>query len=233
MSLLVGTSGYSHSEWRGYFYPEKFPQKGMLGYYAQFFNTVELNFTFRQLPIPKVVEGWASKVTDEFRFVLKGKQSITHFKRLLDAESDIDEFIAAVAGLKDKLGPILFQLPPTFKKNVGRLDAFLKHIGGRAKAAFEFRDSSWFDDEVYACLRSHSVALAVSDRDDMPQTGLIHTANWGYLRMWSASYTDDQLRQLITSIRAQKWVETYVIFTHMEQGISASLASRFKVLVGS
>lgn len=233
MSILVGTSGYSHSEWKGSFYPDKFSQKKMLEYYSERFATVELNYTFRQLPTPEVVQAWGERTPDAFRFVLKGPQEVTHFQLLRGSEEDTARFLDVASAMKDRLGPILWQLPPTFKKHVERLDAFLKHIGGRAKAAFEFREASWFDDEVYDCLRTHSAALAFTDRDDMPQTGLVHTANWGYLRMWGANYTEGQLHKLLADIRSQKWNETYVIFTHMEQGISASLASRFKLLVGA
>jgi uncharacterized protein YecE (DUF72 family) len=230
MKLFVGTSGYSHPEWKGSFYPEKFSQKNMLGYYAERFPTVEVNYTFRKLPTPKVVEEWAQQVPKSFRFVLKGSQSITHFKRLRNAEKATDDFLAVASVLKKQLGPILLQLPPNFKKDVSRLDAFLSHIARRAKVAFEFRNATWFDDEVFDCLRSHSAVLCVSDRDDLPKTGLVRTAKWGYVRLWNDKYTAKRLRQLSQDVGSQKWTEAYVIFMHEDEGVSPKLAARFMKL---
>lgn len=227
MAILVGTSGYSHAEWKGSFYPEKFSPKKMLGFYSQVFSTVEVNYTFRQLPTPKVVEGWAQQVPASFRFVLKGSQSITHFKRLRNAEKETDDFLSIASLLQGRLGPILLQLPPNFKKDVSRLDVFLNHLAGRAKVAFEFRNATWFDEEVYACLRGHKAVLCVSDRDELPDTGLVHTTNWGYLRLWDDSYTGQRLAEWSQGIDAQKWRETYVIFMHEDEGISPKLAKRF------
>jgi uncharacterized protein YecE (DUF72 family) len=232
MTLLVGTSGYSHSEWKGSFYPEKISQKKMLEYYSQHFSTVEVNYTFRALPSPKVIENWAKQVPASFRFVLKCSQSITHYKRLQNAEKETDEFLELAAGLEKRQGPILLQLPPNFKKNVERLDAFLGHIDDRAKVAFEFRNATWLDDEVYDCLRAHSAVLCVTDRTELPETGLVHTAKWGYLRLWNDKYTDARLRKWIAGIEAQKWGETYVIFMHEDEGVSPKLASRFMKLAG-
>jgi uncharacterized protein YecE (DUF72 family) len=232
MTLLVGTSGYSHSEWKGSFYPEKISQKKMLEYYSQHFSTVEVNYTFRTLPSPKVIENWAKQVPASFRFVLKCSQSITHYKRLQNAEKETDEFLELAAGLEKRQGPILLQLPPNFKKNVERLDAFLGHIDDRAKVAFEFRNATWLDDEVYDCLRAHSAVLCVTDRTELPETGLVHTAKWGYLRLWNDKYTDARLRKWIAGIEAQKWGETYVIFMHEDEGVSPKLASRFMKLAG-
>lgn len=227
MKSFVGTSGYSHAEWKGNFYPEKFSPKKMLEFYAQHFPTVEINYTFRQLPPPKVVEAWAQQVPASFRFVLKGSQSITHFKRLRNAEKQTDDFLAVASVLKKRLGPILLQLPPNFKKDVSRLDAFLNHVDGRAKVTFEFRNATWFDEEVFACLRSHSAVLCVSDRDDLPKTGLIRTAKWGCVRMWNDRYSAARLRRLSQDIKSQKWTEAYVIFMHEDEGISPKLATLF------
>ncbi len=228
MSLLVGTSGYSHDEWKGSFYPERFSQKKMLAYYAQRFSTVEVNYTFRQIPSQKTVETWAGQVPTSFRFVLKAPQAITHFKRLQSAEKETDDFLAVASLLQKRQGPILFQLPPNFKKDVSRLDAFLKHVAGRVKAAFEFRNASWLDEEVYRCLRAHSPVLCVTDRDELPETDLVHTADWDYLRLWDEDYTDERLRKWIQNINAQKWSQIYVVFMHEDDGISPKLAARFE-----
>ena len=230
MNLFVGTSGYSHAEWKGNFYPERFSQKKMLGYYAEHFSTVEVNYTFRQLPSRKIVENWAEQVPASFRFVLKGSQSITHFKRLQSAEKETDAFLEMASLLGKRQGPILLQLPPNFKKDVSRLDAFLKQVDGRAKLAFEFRNATWLDEEVYSCLRTHGAALCVTDRDELPETGVVHTTNWGYLRLWDDKYTDARLRKWLDGVNAQKWREVYVIFMHEDEGVSPKVAARFMKL---
>ena len=201
MTFLVGTSGYSHAEWKGSFYPEKISQKKMLAYYAERFSTVEVNYTFRQIPSEKTVATWAEQVPASFRFVLKAWQAITHFKRLQNAEKETDDFLSVASLLQERQGPILFQMPPTFKKDVSRLEAFLKHIAGRAKVAFEFRHASWLDDEVIDCLRAHSAVLCVADGDDLPPTDLVRTADWGYVRLRDDNYTDERLREWIQRIK--------------------------------
>ena len=162
--------------------------------------------------------------------MLKCSQSITHYKRLRNADRATDEFLELASLLGKRQGPILLQLPPNFKKNVERLDAFLEHIDGRAKVAFEFRNATLIDDEVYGCLRAHSAVLCVTDRSELPETGLVHTSNWGYLRLWDDKYTDARLRKWIAGIEAKKWREAYVFFMHEDEGISPKLAARFTKL---
>ncbi len=227
MTLFVGTSGYSHAEWKGSFYPERFSQKKMLEFYAQRFSTVEVNYTFRQLPTQKVIETWAEQVPHSFRFVLKAPQAISHFKRLRNAEKEIDEFLSLASILQERQGPILLQLPPNFKKDIPRLETFLKHLAGRAKVAFEFRNASWFDDETYDCLRTYSMALCSTDRDDLPAPVLVNTATWGYVRLWDDTYTDARLRDWKKRVDSQPWDESYVFFMHEDEGISPKLAARF------
>ncbi len=180
MQFFVGTSGYSYKEWKGTFYPEKLPQKEMLGYYAQRFSTVELNNTFYRMPTVSGVESWAQQVPDSFRFVMKAPQAITHHKRLKNVEAETDGLLRAASVLKERQGPLLFQLPPNLKKDLSRLEDFLGIISNRAPAAFEFRHESWFDDEVFDCLRANSCALCIADMDDSPTANLVGTANWGY-----------------------------------------------------
>jgi uncharacterized protein YecE (DUF72 family) len=233
MAFLVGTSGYSHAEWKGSFYPEKISQKKMLAYYAQRFSTVEINYTFRQIPSQKTVAAWAEQVPESFRFVLKAWQAITHFKRLQNAEKESDDFLGVASTLQERQGPILFQLPPTFKKDVSRLDVFLKHIARRAKTAFEFRHATWFDDEVFDCLRAHSAVLCIADGDDLPETDLVHTADWGYVRLRDDGYSDKRLREWIQRMKSHEWDETYVFFMHEDTGIGPKLAARFVELAES
>jgi uncharacterized protein YecE (DUF72 family) len=230
MRFHVGTSGYSFKEWKGNLYPETLPQKQMLSYYAERFSTVEINSTFHRFPSAGAVKSWAEQVPASFRFVLKARQSITHFRRLKNAESQVDDFLELAALLKKRQGPFLFQLPPNFKKDIARLDDFLKYMNGRAKAAFEFRHTSWFDDETYECLRGHAAALCVADADDLPAPDLVRTANWGYVRLREDKYTDSELRKWIRRIVAQKWASVFVFFKHEDEGAAPKLASRFMKL---
>jgi uncharacterized protein YecE (DUF72 family) len=232
MRFLVGTSGYSFKEWKGHFYPEKLPAKQMLGYYAEHFSTVEINNTFHRFPPATAVTGWGEQAPATFRFVLKAPRSITHFRRLQNAEKQIDDFLKLALLLKKKLGPILFQLPPNFKKDVPRLEAFLAHVAGRTKVTVEFRHASWFDDETYACLRTHKAALCIADTDDLAAPELVRTTTWGYVRLRDDRYSDKSLRAWIERIKSQKWATAYVFFKHEDEAIGPKLAARFLKLAG-
>jgi uncharacterized protein YecE (DUF72 family) len=232
MRFFVGTSGYSYKEWKGTFYPEKLPQKEMLSYYAQRFSTVEVNNTFYRMPSVSVVQTWAQQVPDSFRFVLKVPQTITHHKRLKNAEEDTDYLLRTAAELKERQGPLLFQLPPNLKKDLPRLEAFLRFLGNRTPSAFEFRHESWFDDEVFDCLRANSCALCVADTDDFAHADLISTAGWGYMRLRREVYTDESLGEWIEKLRSQDWDEAYVFFRHEDAGTGPKLAARFLELAG-
>lgn len=233
MHLFVGTSGYSYKEWKGAFYPEKLPQKEMLRYYAERFSTVEINNTFYRMPKPSVLESWAQQVPESFRFVLKAPQKITHFQRLKDAEDSTDYFVSTSAALKRRRGPLLFQLPPNLKKDLARLEAFLDLLGAGTQAAFEFRHESWFADDVFESLRRHSCALCIADIDDTPRAELVHTAEWGYLRLRRESYTDEQLREWLGKVRRQNWKEAYVFFKHEDSGTGPKFAARLLELAGA
>jgi uncharacterized protein YecE (DUF72 family) len=233
MRFFVGTSGYSYKEWKGTFYPERLPQKEMLSYYAQRFSTVEINNTFYRMPSVSVMESWAQQVPDSFRFVLKVPQTITHFKRLKNVEEETDHLLHAASALKGRTGPLLFQLPPNFKKDLSRLEVFLSLIANRTSSAFEFRHESWFDGDVFDCLRASSCALCVADMDDFRRADLVSTANWGYVRLRRESYTDKQLGEWIETLRSQNWEEAYVFFKHEDVGTGPKLAARFLELAGS
>src|SRR5271167_641560 len=144
--ILIGTSGFSYKEWLGGFYPEKLPGAKMLEYYAERMPTVEINYTFRAMPKRAMLEGWAAKTPASFRFALKAPQRITHFARLRGVKENLDYFIETAGALGERLGPVLFQLPPDFACDAGLLADFLAQIDGRVRGAFEFRNRSWFDD---------------------------------------------------------------------------------------
>ena len=233
MQFIVGTSGYSYKEWKGSFYPEKLPAKDMLGYYAERFSTVEINNSFYRMPKPEVLQAWAAQVSQGFEFVLKAPQSITHYKRLKDAEAPTDDLLDAAAALGKRQGPLLVQLHPNMKKDVARLDAFLNHVGGRAKTAFEFRHESWLDDDVLDSLRAHKSVLCTADADDLPTASLARTADWGYVRLRRPRYTKKQLGNWIDRIKQQDWRKAYVFFKHEDTATGPRFATRFLELVNA
>jgi uncharacterized protein YecE (DUF72 family) len=227
MRFFVGTSGYSYPAWKGSFYPQKLSPKKMLSYYAQQFSTVEINGFVRKPPSVSVVESWVDQVAESFRFVVKAPQTITHYKRLKDTEEVTDQLVATLSVLKQRQGPVLFQLPPNFKKDLARLEPFLKFIDHRLATAFEFRHASWFDDEVFDCLRAHSCALCVADMENAAGKHLVSSSRWGYVRLRGENYNDAQLRKWIKRLKAQNWDEAYVFFKHEDGGTGPKLASRF------
>jgi uncharacterized protein YecE (DUF72 family) len=234
MQFFVGTSGYSYKEWKGTFYPEKLPQKEMLGYYAQRFSTVEINNTFYRMPTASGLESWAQQVPEGFRFVLKAPQKITHHKRLKDAEADAEYFVRTSRALKQRRGPLLFQVPPNLKKDVPRLAAFLDPMdANETQIAFEFRHQSWFDDEVLDCLQAHSCALCIADIDDDLMPPFVATANWCYMRLRRVEYSDADLAQWIEKLRGLTCDEAYVFFKHEDAGTGPKLVARFLELIGA
>jgi uncharacterized protein YecE (DUF72 family) len=182
VAYQVGTSGYNYPEWRGSFYPDKFPTGKMLPYYAERFSTVEINYTFYRMPSPKTVAGWDAETPAGFCFVLKAPRRITHDARLKGVDEPLRYFLDVARALGPKLGPVLFQLPPNFKKDLGRLGDLLVLLPPGLRAAFEFRHDSWFDDEVYERLRARNDALCVADTEK-GTTPMVATADWGYLRL--------------------------------------------------
>jgi uncharacterized protein YecE (DUF72 family) len=227
MKFFVGTSGFSYKEWKGSFYPEKHPQKQMLSYYAQHFSAVEMNNTHYRMPTSALLESWANEVPPNFRFALKAPQVITHFKRLKEVDEPTAQFLSVASVLKGKLGPLLFQLPPNFKKDVPRLESFLSLLKAGPLTAFEFRNQTWFDDEVFECLRAKSCALCMDDADYVKTDELAGTASWGYLRLRRESYSTKELAAWIEKIRSQNWGEVYVFFKHEDTGTGPKLAARF------
>jgi uncharacterized protein YecE (DUF72 family) len=231
MQLFVGTSGYSYKEWKGNFYPEELAQKAILNYYAQRFSTVEVNNSFYRMPDASVFSTWARQVPPGFRFAIKAPQAITHFKRLKDAQGATKDFLRAAAVLKHQRGPLFFQLPPNFKKDLPRLKDFLRLIGKRTSVAFEFRHASWLDDDVFECLRAKSCALCIADMEDLPRPELVSTAGFGYVRLRRKRYTRGQLAEWIERIGLQNWDEAYVFFKHENTGTGPRFAARFLELV--
>jgi len=224
--VLTGTSGYSYDEWKGNFYPEKIAAKDMLRFYAERFPTVEINNTFYRMPKEALLQGWADQVPENFTFVIKASQRITHFKRLKECGEPLTYLFRVTSTLGARLGPLLFQLPPNFKKDVPRLLGFFDAMPERRRVAVEFRHASWFDDEVYETLRGQGAALCVADTGEEPAATLVATTDWGYLRLRREEFGDAELRDWAQRIREQPWGDAYVFLKHEEEGKGPKLAAR-------
>jgi len=214
--LYAGASGYSFKEWCGSFYPEKMKPDAMLAWYGERLPTVEINNTFYQMPKVPVLENWAHCTPPDFRFAIKASRRITHDARLkADAAKDSVEYLYRnLAVLGDKRGPVLFQLPPFLKKDLARLEEFLQVLPEQHRAAFEFRNASWFDDEVYALLRRFGAGLVLSEREDNAPPPMVETAPWGYVRLRLEEYSDDDLKRWAQRLRETQWSDIYVYFMH-------------------
>jgi uncharacterized protein YecE (DUF72 family) len=229
MQLFTGTSGYSYKEWLGCFYPEKLPASAMLRYYAERFSTVEINNTFYRMPSESTLARWAEEVPDNFAFALKAPRRITHEKRLREVESDVAELMRRAAVLTNKLGVLLFQLPPFLRKDVPRLQDFLGVLPSDKRIAFEFRNGSWHDDEVYEVLRRRGAMLCVTDTDE-GDTPLVATSDWGYVRLRRTHYDDAELQAWAERIAAQHLARTYVYFMHEDEALGTVFAERLNAL---
>jgi uncharacterized protein YecE (DUF72 family) len=224
--VRVGTSGYSYPEWRGPFYPEGLRAAGMLGYYAGRFDTVELNTTFYRTPTAPAIAGWARETPEAFVFALKAPRRITHEARLRDVGDPVRFFVDTARGLGPRLGPLLFQLPPTLRKDTGRLGALLELIPPACRVALEVRHPSWLDDEVYALLRSRNTALCIADTED-GTTPLVATADFGYVRLRDRVYGPEELEAWAGAVRRPEWRDAFVYFKHEESGTGPALARAF------
>ena len=225
-NLYVGTSGFSYKEWKGSFYPEDIADKQMLHFYGERFRSVEINNTFYRLPKAEMLEAWGHEVPAIFKFVLKASQRITHMQRLKDAEDSVAYFLKVAGVLGERLGPLLFQLPPYFHKDAPRLTDFFRLLPADIRVAFEFRHQSWFDSEIFELLRSHKAVLCIAEAENNLQIPFESTADWGYLRLRRPDYGDAELKNWLARIRQQKWKDAFVFFKHEEAGKGPAMAKR-------
>lgn len=234
MAIWVGTSGYNYPEWRGSFYPEKFPTSKMLPYYAERFSTVEINYTFYRMPNAKTIDGWNAETPDGFAFALKASKRVTHDARLKDVADPLRYFFETAKALGPKLGPVLFQLPPYFRKDLDRLGGVLALLPAGLRAAFEFRHESWFDDEVYALLKARNTALCLVD-SEKGTTPVVATADFGYFRLRDEGYAADELKRWAEDVKrlSTGWQDTFIYFKHEESGMGPALAQEFRTLLTS
>jgi uncharacterized protein YecE (DUF72 family) len=219
MQAWVGTSGYNYPEWKGSFYPEKFPAAKMLPYYAERFTTVEINDTFYRIPNTKILAGWNEETPAGFRLTLKAPKRITHIAKLRDCADLMDYFLKTAATLGPKLGALLFQLPPYFRKDLAVLEDFLRLLTPGISTAFEFRHASWMDAEVFALLRAANAALCIADSEKF-STPVEITAPYAYFRLRDEGYTPEDLARWAGVIRESTGhcSDVYVYFKHEEAG---------------
>ena len=233
--ILVGTSGYNYPEWKGSFYPADLPTAKMLPYYAGKFPTVEINYTFYRMPTPKLIAGWRAQVPPTFRFTLKAPKRITHDKRLRAAEvaESLNGFITAAAELGPQMAALLFQLPPNFKKDLVLLNEFLSLLPPKTTAAFEFRNASWLEDDVFDALRARNLALCIADSETR-ETPLVQTADYAYFRLRDEGYGEaDIAKWTETAARMAATVkDVFVYFKHEDEGKGAAFGQQMLALLG-
>jgi uncharacterized protein YecE (DUF72 family) len=222
--ILVGTSGFAYKEWKGIFYPPDLPAKKYLSFYAEQFRTTEINNTFYRMPTAKLCEGWYAEVPNDFSFTLKVSQRITHFKRLKNVDDEMNFFLQSAAGLKEKLGPLLIQLPPNFKKDTGVLEDFLVRFAPKGRLAFEFRHEFWFADDVYDVLRKHSTTLGVVEKEEGegPDTPREVTGSFVYMRLRKGEYSKDEM------LDWAKWIssQTVPVYCYLKHDDSAPVLAK-------
>jgi uncharacterized protein YecE (DUF72 family) len=225
--IWIGTSGYNYPEWKGSFYPAGLSSAKMLPYYAARFPTVEINYTFYRMPNEKLVAGWAAQTPSPYKLTLKAPRRISHDSRLKDCGDLVNGFCQVAGALGAKLGALLFQLPPSAKKDLPVFDAFLDGLPPKVCAAFEFRHASWLSDPVLACLRDRGAALVAAETDE-DAAALHETARFGYLRLRRTDYRAGDLANWLARVRALSWDEAYVFFKHERSG--PALAAEFAAL---
>ena len=230
MELLTGTSGYSFKEWVGPFYPDGTRPGDMLPYYASQLHAVEINNTFYRMPKSHVVEGWRDAVPSSFRFSIKASRRITHQKRLKDIEEPLEILARQAAKLEDRLGAVLFQLPPNMAINLERLRALLEAWPRELPCAVEFRHDSWLTDDTFSLLRQHEAGIVVSEDDTNASANLNVTASQVYLRLRKERYTDAMLKRWIQRLLASGAETAMVFFKHEDDGAGPRLAARMQHL---
>lgn len=233
--INIGTSGWVYKHWRGRFYPDNLAEKDYLKYYSQHFSTVEVNNSFYHLLSEKAVKSWVQSVPEDFVFVVKASRYITHMKRLKDPESSTLKFFESIKPFENKLGPILFQLPPKFAFNKERFETFFQSLPQNCRYAFEFRDKSWFNDETYDILRKNNAALCIYNLG-LFQSPKEVTADFAYLRLHgnyglgSGKYTDDEIKGIANDIDnfKSKCEEVFCYFNNDEAGFAIENALALK-----
>ena len=228
-TVFVGTSGYDYPEWKPGFYPADLPRKKFLQYYSTRFRSVELNNTFYQMPNQARINSWSAATPEHFRFVLKAPRRITHSEKLKLPSESVDYFLRAASGLNERLGALLFQLPPFFRCDNEKLSGFLAAMPPGIRAAFEFRHDSWFTEETYRILEAHAAALCVNDADEKT-TPVRLTAPFAYLRLRKSRYLPEQRREWQERIRnwAGQGIDVFAFIKHEDNPEAPLVALEFE-----
>jgi uncharacterized protein YecE (DUF72 family) len=202
------------------------PAAKMLPFYSERFSTTEINYTFHRIPSAKTIENWNTLTPESFRFALKAPQKITHWSKLRDCADTLEYFCKVISGLGDRQGPVLFQLPPNFKKDADVLSSFLRELPSM-RAAFEFRHESWFEDDIFGLLKSRNIALCIADTETIATPQKI-TADYGYLRLRREDYQTIDIERWAKFVGEQNsnWQDAFVYFKHEENGIGPKLATQ-------
>ena len=232
MRSWIGTSGFQYAEWKGNFYPQDLSAAKMLPFYAARLSTTEINYTFHRIPAPKTIDNWKALTPTKFQFALKAPQRITHWSKLRECADTLRYFHDVIAALGDKLGPVLFQLPPNFKKDTLVIGDFLNGLPTGMRAAFEFRHESWFTDDVYEVFRANNIALCLNETAEFAAPKIV-TANFGYLRLRREDYDTPIIEQWVAFVKQQetKWSEVFVYFKHEEAGLGPKFAQQMMALL--
>lgn len=232
--LYLGTSGFAYPEWKGSFYPEGVKDADMLRFYAGRLGSVEINYTFRRFPEAKTLEAWRERAPEAFRFALKANQRITHTRRLAGADADVSDFLDRARTLGDRLGPILFQCPPTLQLDRARLESFLAYLPPTFRYAMEFRHPSW--EEARRLLTEHGVAWCFAETEDTPDDAEpVLSSPFAYLRLRREDYGDTELSRWAGRIRGhlERGSDVYAYFKHEEGAAAPRYAERLSDLVTS
>ncbi|HKQ70880.1 MAG TPA: DUF72 domain-containing protein [Polyangiaceae bacterium] len=228
MPVWIGTSGFSYKEWKKNFYPPDLSEKRFLSYYATRFNGVEIDSTFYRMPAPKALDAWKESTPEAFRFAIKASQRITHFGRLALPSESLDYFLSVLPKLESRLGIVLYQLPPSFKQDLPRLEAFIAALPKGTKAAFEFRHLSWFNDETLRALERGGVALCVNDNDEF-ECPVEITAPYTYVRLRREAYPAEKRTAWRERFKnfAERGIEVFAFIKHKDNPDAPLIALEF------
>lgn len=231
--VLAGTSGFAFAEWKGGFYPRELPDGRLLSHYASHLATVEINASFYRMPTEAMLDGWKAQTPAGFRFAIKAHRRITHQKRLRDVDEDVRWLHERVSVLGDRLGPVLFQLPPSLRKDLPLLERFLAALPPLPFVAVEFRHATWHDDATYDLLRTYRAALCIAE-DETSCEPLVHTAPFGYYRLHRLRYAEAQLAGWAGHVRSAASLDpVFCYFTHETGPEAVTYARTLMELVAS
>ena len=237
LNIRIGTSGWTYPHWKEVFYPTGWPKSRWLEYYAQHFDTVELNATFYRLPNLKTFENWKARTPDHFLWALKANKYITHTKRLKEPEESLQRFYTAASGLKEKLGPILFQLPPSLSFDEIVFEDFCQSLNLSQQHTLEVRHPSWISDRLFAILEKHNISFCIADTAGRYPYHEVITADFVYIRLhgstklYASDYSEGELQAWAEKIKAWK-KETHLFFDNDFGGYAVKNAKRFKEILG-